>query len=382
MAGRRAGLFSDCFHPPSAQGMAVLVNPQIYKVMAKSKSFFGLRTGSTKSLTFQVLRGQQITKDRVTKVANPRTQTQMIQRAKLPIVAAARSALKGLVDHSWEGVAYGDASLREFSSRNLSAGALRVFSYAAPVAPSPGIAEFVVSKGSLPGFDVRNEDLEKTIHFSKSADFGDLAKPVFPKMDKGTKGSTVLYYLMKFLQDNNITVLDPGEQLSFLTLNTRFVKMLDIVGGSDSGNYDIPVTGFDLCRLIMPDASKIDADNIAKYTDVNDAFSLSAAVAEAGGNLVSLVDKADNNINIVVGSTYLEFNCQKTDSSTVGVALIESKLVGNTWSRSTSKVNVSAYNLEKRPKFTFDQWSRLYAPREIVSPKFLNKGNEKTGIQS
>ena len=80
--------------------------------MAKSKSFFGLRTGSTKSLTFQVYRGQQITKDRVYRVSNPRTEGQMAQRALIPIVAAARSALKGLVDHSFEGVPYGEASLK------------------------------------------------------------------------------------------------------------------------------------------------------------------------------------------------------------------------------------------------------------------------------
>ena len=39
----------------------------------------------------------------------------MAQRALIPIVAAARSALKGLIDHSFEGVAYGEASLKEFS---------------------------------------------------------------------------------------------------------------------------------------------------------------------------------------------------------------------------------------------------------------------------
>lgn len=48
--------------------------------MAKSKSFFGLRRGSTKSQTFSVLRGEQITKDRVTDVANPKTSAQMRQR--------------------------------------------------------------------------------------------------------------------------------------------------------------------------------------------------------------------------------------------------------------------------------------------------------------
>lgn len=49
-------------------------------IMAKSKSFFGLRRGSTKSMTFQVNRGMQITKDRVYDVANPRTVPQMAQR--------------------------------------------------------------------------------------------------------------------------------------------------------------------------------------------------------------------------------------------------------------------------------------------------------------
>ena len=48
--------------------------------MAKSKSFFGLRRGSTKSLTFQVLDGVQITKDRVSEVKNPRSVSQMKQR--------------------------------------------------------------------------------------------------------------------------------------------------------------------------------------------------------------------------------------------------------------------------------------------------------------
>lgn len=49
--------------------------------MAKSNSYFSLRRGSTKSQTFSVLRGQQITKDRVSKVGNPKSTAQMRQRA-------------------------------------------------------------------------------------------------------------------------------------------------------------------------------------------------------------------------------------------------------------------------------------------------------------
>ena len=117
--------------------------------MAKSTSFFGLRTGSTKSLTFQVYRGQQITKDRVYRVSNPRTDAQMKQRAIIPIVAASRAALKGLVDHSFEGVNYGNDSLKKFSEINLRSGALRVDSYAPNGYSNPGFASLKVSKGTL-----------------------------------------------------------------------------------------------------------------------------------------------------------------------------------------------------------------------------------------
>lgn len=51
-----------------------------FSIMSKSKSFFGLRKGSTKSHTYAVLKGQQVTKDRVVDVANPKTQSQMVQR--------------------------------------------------------------------------------------------------------------------------------------------------------------------------------------------------------------------------------------------------------------------------------------------------------------
>ena len=117
--------------------------------MAKSKSFFGLRTGSTKSLTFQVYRGKQITKDRVYRISNPRTEAQMQQRAIIPIVAASRAALKGLVDHSFEGVNYGNDSLKKFSELNLRSGALMVESYAPNGYSNPGFASLMVSTGSL-----------------------------------------------------------------------------------------------------------------------------------------------------------------------------------------------------------------------------------------
>lgn len=87
--------------------------------MAQSKSFFGLRKGSTKSLTFQILNGKQITKDRVYNVKNPQTLAQMQQRALMATVVTAYSKLKEICDHSFEGIEVGSKTMGEFMKENL-----------------------------------------------------------------------------------------------------------------------------------------------------------------------------------------------------------------------------------------------------------------------
>ena len=353
--------------------------------MAKSKSFFGLRTGSTKSLTFQIYRGQQITKDRVTRVTNPRSTLQMEQRSKLPIVAAARSALKGLVDHSWEGVPYGEQSLRTFSSKNLSAGALKVYSYASPDAPSPGIAEYQVSQGSLRGFKVGSAEGDGNVYFTLPVNIG--KGPVVPAMPKGTKGSTVLFHLMSYFAENNIDVLRAGQQLTFLTLNVPYYKTLNYVGGSDSGTYDVPVTRFEVARLIMPDISKI--TDIDTYHDENDEFELVREISGEGTNSFFLRRKDGFSLHFSADEHQFSFGCSfKRDGEdypiSVASALIVSELVNNVWKRSSSNLVVpnGADNPLVKKVLSFDQWASLYAPKQIVSSKYLNNGAEKTGINN
>lgn len=123
--------------------------------MAKSKGFFGLRSGSTKNFTFSELNGQQITKERVYKVKNPRTLQQMRQRMVMATVSAAYSYLKEICDHSFEGLGVGSACMSEFMRLNLDELKAKAQNDAAVIAfnayqdkninPVP----FMVSKGSL-----------------------------------------------------------------------------------------------------------------------------------------------------------------------------------------------------------------------------------------
>lgn len=88
--------------------------------MAKSKGFFGIRSGSTKNFTFSELHGEQITKERVTRVKNPRTISQMRQRMLMATIGAAYSYLKAIADHSFEGKTVGQMNMSEFMRLNLN----------------------------------------------------------------------------------------------------------------------------------------------------------------------------------------------------------------------------------------------------------------------
>lgn len=128
--------------------------------MAQSKGFFGLRKGSTKSLTFSVLDGKQITKDRVYDVKNPRTESQMRQRMLMTTIGAAFKTLKSIADHSFEGYSSGMQCMRQFNSRNLNRfkqaaaakGSVAFNKYKdGDINPLP----FILASGSLPGFSFR-----------------------------------------------------------------------------------------------------------------------------------------------------------------------------------------------------------------------------------
>ena len=123
--------------------------------MAQSKSFFGLRRGSTKTLTFSVYNGKQVTKDRVTDVKNPRSSMQMKQRAVMATALRGYSALKEICDHSFEGVTYGQKSMNYFVAENA-----RMIRSAAPsvnLSLSKGNSvsnAYIIAKGSLPSVGV------------------------------------------------------------------------------------------------------------------------------------------------------------------------------------------------------------------------------------
>ena len=336
--------------------------------MAKSKSFFGLRTGSTKSLTFQVYRGQQITKDRVTRISNPRSDAQMRQRAIIPIVAASRAALKGLVDHSFEGVTYGDASLKKFSELNLRAGALEVLSYSPNGVSNPGFATLQVSAGSLDFlyYEGVNEDETAMVVTMDTLGKNELK---FPAAAVGAPATPIL----KAIADWGTTdcpYVAGGNQLTFLTVsNTGKVQI---------GLNEAPLSTFDICRLLFPSAETTPS----QIANVNGTFRVQSQVT-AGASEVNLY----NNV-VVINIKYnharksLVFTVQPTNnptgSSVAGGAVIRSALVKNVWKRSLAKIEFPQDSTGGE-EYTYEMW-RSYYESTGTSAKYLNQGNEGTGI--
>lgn len=337
--------------------------------MAKSKSFFGLRTGSTKSLTFQVYRGQQITKDRVYRVSNPRSEAQMTQRALIPIVAAARSALKGLVDHSFEGVAYGEASLREFSKQNLRAGALTVTSYSPNGVSNPGFADLIVSNGSINvTYSIDSDEQANTIEGSRS----DYPPFKFPATDQGASAAEILKYLEKYARENNVDLIAPGTQLTFLTI----YQSGSVTVKTGSGEIDVPTSGFALNRIYIPNGDS-DAEHAKQ---VNDSWKVSAAVAKdayAAYLENSEGDKLEISCNGLLSLRSLT-RVGSTNKTNCGLALILSRYVNGDWKRSPSRLTIG---FEPTNKYSFDAWLSTYKTTGAASKKYLNTGAESTGIR-
>lgn len=243
--------------------------------MAQSKSFFGLRRGSTKSLTFSTFNGKQVTKDRVTDVKNPRTEAQMINRMLNYTAMSAYSAMKEIVDHSFASKSYGLQSMRHFLSKNYSllkygADSMNYSSYKGGMVPSL----YLVSEGSLP-----------SVPFT---------------VDKTNGSMTIALNGNTFADLKNATGLADGDYITAVCLT------------------DVKETPFTWLRIYMPEGAGSETiTSIASLTiesNVNASELLEVVAVEP--NKVSLKFKSSRNM-LATGT------------------IIASAKKGDTWQRST-----------------------------------------------
>lgn len=87
--------------------------------MGKLRAFGTKARGSVGAVTYYVLNGQQIAREKATEVKNPKSSAQAAQRMKMAPAQKMFEALSGIVNHSWQGVKYGTASRQKFMSEAM-----------------------------------------------------------------------------------------------------------------------------------------------------------------------------------------------------------------------------------------------------------------------
>lgn len=310
--------------------------------MAKSKSFFGLRRGSTKSHTYSILNGQQITKDRVQAVANPKTQKQQFQRAIMASVMAAYSEMKEIEDHAFQGKKKGSENQREFMSRNLVAMRNAFLSYqdnntavanqkyfaVGPKTPTVLPAEWILSHGTMEEQTfLQYEDGNHTVTTPSIVSYREVS---------GGYSST----LGEIADDLGIV---PGMQITFVCVNaTNGPRIYEVDSADYAGYHDFK---FRYCRLVFKyfDRAETVASSSADLIQLFSAFI--AKVVDNVRSTPSLVTSLLEDASHETGASNIYFDAETLlvgaafdETLTGGIGIITSMVDGP--ERSSSKMEV------------------------------------------
>lgn len=361
--------------------------------MAKSTSFFGLRTKSTKSLTFSTYRGQQITKDRVTSVANPQTSSQMAQRMKLVAVAAAAARLNGLVNHSFEGVEYGYKSIAEFRKLNLSGGSLSISQYVPKGMGDTGVADFIVSRGTIAPL---NQDFLRTDElaglFVAAFRFADSLRSVYPAATDSKQEVEKVFTSMTQAQRNTFMnsflaanpTLQAGDQITFLCQFDTVSQAYRWKSKSGLTENAQTRTSFVISRIILP---TLDSDGNYTWSEEDSAeMDKWKLYNETDGNYIvdngylQLCDLIQSSEGYKKGDSYLGASvdlAESVDGGPISAAVILSRkdTARNIWRRSSNRLIVGIGLTDNYSKCDY-----TYLKSTTTSKKYLNTGDTATGI--
>lgn len=362
--------------------------------MAKSRSFFGLRRGSTKSHTYQVLNGQQITKDRVSSVANPRTPRQNAQRIVFATVAQAIKFMGPIINHSFEGVPYGARSLNRFAKLNLD----RMRQYSAldfQTQPSYDEARCFMTTKNVSAL-IPNRYIMSTGSLTldpKSANaIGGAA--VLPFSNGATiqydaEGTTLGQVLNAFYGFTR-----PGQQLTKCFIVCRSGKGYDkyVWGGAPTvPGTVIPTTSFIAARLVLNDSVNWSLDVHALNEAGIKAAILNAFDAEKSDT--ALLDGCCTSTRMTVAEGEISLDSLQNVKTIFGIdaaafvaaeTTILSEPYGTNWLRSNSELKIVAKpDPEHNYGLTWYEANKAWSAgpaQNADNERYLNEGGESNQI--
>lgn len=121
--------------------------------MAKGNMLLGYAKGKVGSLVYSRLRGEQITRAYNAKPANPRSESQQLQRTKLANLVNFYRRGRSLLNHSFTNKKENQSSYNAFVSRNINVNAVHLTKAEAAAAMSV-VGPFTISDGVLPPIQI------------------------------------------------------------------------------------------------------------------------------------------------------------------------------------------------------------------------------------
>lgn len=308
--------------------------------MAITHSLFGSarkRVGSVVLAKGQ--NGKTIVRNYQSQVKNPKSDAQCLQRAIFNTCTTAYSQLKTIVDHSFEGVAYGAQSQQYFMKRNLQL----IRSMVAAGSPTnlsikgnPFITlnPFVISKGSLPYVPVVSLDAaDKYIVFGKTM-----------ASDEWTVGNL-----------RAATGMELGDQITFIAIDEQTTG--SYVGFNDVKQYR---TGIHYARIII-NANATDDMPL----QIDSAWNANAVSVETSPYDAIILDGSEQHLAVVF-----------KDVTPALAAVILSRRSGSTWLRSFAQLTPMGTGVN--PLLISPSYGKS-ATIEFSNDYYLNQAQSGTG---
>lgn len=283
--------------------------------------------------------GEQIQRAYVGKIANPRSTGQNYQRMVFATAAAAASALNGIIDHSFEGIKYGQDS-RSFFMKEATKMLRGTMQRSTETGWAPAACGSYVIKGA--GVLVPN-------YFKVSK--GTLtAKSVLGNLKTNIQGiSNALVMQSELLTEafeNNAEIYaeylrdvfgcEPGDQLTFIFCGQDTDEAHAVASYNGKNNFQSYVQ---VARVVFKpfEDIQVEADMLSLFSAVegDSIFGINPAiVSERSINAGDVLFKADGSTTLIA-----------TGASPITIfaaAMIRSKQVGGSWLRSNAFLSVNA----------------------------------------
>ncbi len=306
--------------------------------MAKGNLILGTARGKLGDVVLARRNGKQTSRPYLAKIANPRTTGQNYQRMVFATAAAAASALNGIIDHSFEGIKYGQDS-RSYFMKEATKLLRGIMQRSAASGWAPAACGSYVIKGA--GVLVPN-------YFKVSK--GTLtATPVLGNLKTNIEGISNALVMQSALQTatfgNNAEEYaaalraafgcDPGDQMTFIFCGQDVNEAHAVASYNGENNYQSYVQ---IARVIFKPFEDIEQEGsaLSLFTAVGGGTNYQinpAVINERSINAADVLFKADGSTTLVA-----------TGASPITIfaaAMIRSKLVSGTWLRSNALLSVN-----------------------------------------